>query len=160
MNAYKNASYTGIVLCIIGLIVIFYGLVNLGTEQDLDKNGIKTSGTVFELEVEEPYRRAWVEFTADDGQTVRFLDKLYWNQDFQTYVVGDQVEVIYDPAEPAQTATINEFFQRNTAPWWPFIVGLIVFATGFIMRRIMLKKANQYEEQMKNLVNEDNNHSQ
>lgn len=145
MNAYKNASYVGIVLFIIGLVLMVYGLANLGIENELDENGLKAKGTVYELNVVEPYRQAWVEFKTEEGETVKFLDKLFWNQDFETYKVGQEVEVIYNPEDPAATATINNFFQRNTAPWWPFIVGVVVMLVGIIMRRRMLKKAKKYE---------------
>ena len=141
MNAYKNASYAGIVLYLIGVVLIAYGLFNYGIEMDLDQKGQKATGTVYELAVTEPYRQAMVEFKTEEGKTVRFLDKLFWNQDFGKYKVGQQVEVIYDPANPEATATINDFFQRNSAPWWPFIVGLVVLLVGWIMRRTMLRKA-------------------
>lgn len=100
---------------------------------------------VYELAVTEPYRQAMVAFTTDKGETVQFLDKLFWNHEFHKYTVGQQVNVIYDPANPQATATINEFFQRNTAPWWPCIVGLVVIFVGWIMRRTMLRKARAYE---------------
>ncbi len=145
MNAYKNASYTGFILYLFGIVLIIYGLTNLGKEMNLDQKGLKTKGKVYDLNVVEPYRQAWVQFTTNEGRTVRFLDKLFWNQDFNKYTIGQEVEVIYDPANPEATATINEFFQRNTTPWWPFIVGLVVIFVGWIMRRIMLKKAKIYE---------------
>jgi len=156
MNAYKNASYAGYALYFFGIVLILFGFGNLMIEQELDRNGVETTGTVFELEVNEPYRQAWVEFTAD-GQTVQFLDKLFWNQDFEKYQVGDQVSVIYEPADPQGTATINDFFQRNTAPWWPSILGLVVFFTGFFMRRSMLKKAEILEGQQKGAIAVDPN---
>lgn len=147
MNAYRNASYAGFILYLIGIVVIIYGLVNLSTEKNLDKNGLKAKGTVFDLEVIEPYRRAWVEFKTDRGVAVRFLDKLYWNHSFNKYARGQVVDVIYDPADPVKTATINDFFQRNTAPWWPCIVGAIVLFVGWIMRRTMLRKAKAFDAQ-------------
>lgn len=148
MNAFRNASYAGFVLYLIGIVLIVYGLANLNTEKKLDTAGLKAKGKVFNLEVIEPYRRAWVEFKTDKGHSVKFFDKLYWNHSFKKYTKGQEVEVIYNPADPVKTATINDFFQRNTAPWWPFIVGLIVLFVGWIMRRSMLRKARAYDEQM------------
>ena len=63
-------------------------------------------------------------------------------------VKGQKVEVLYDPANPIQTAVINDFFQRTTAPWWPVIVGGIVFLVGFIMRKIMLRKAKELDARL------------
>lgn len=148
MNGYRNASYMGFVLVLIGLVVAAYGLYNLTIEWDLDKKGLKTQGEVFELEAIPPYNRAWVMFTTKSGETVRFLDKLYWNKYFNTYTIGQKVEVIYDPADPIQTATINDFFQRNTAPWFPVILGGIVALVGILMRRMLLRKAKRLDEQM------------
>jgi len=159
MNAYKNASYAGFVLYLIGIVLIIYGLINLSKEIELDQKGIKTKGYVFDLNVIEPYRQAMVQFETDKGNTVRFLDKLFWSQIFNTYSIGQEVEVIYDPANPQKTATINEFFQRNTEPWWPVIVALVVILVGWIMRRIMLKKARIYEGQQKGTIAIDPNAS-
>jgi hypothetical protein len=147
MNAYKNPSYTGFILYLIGIVLIVYGLTNLARELDLDQKGVKATGTVFDLSVTQPYRQAMVRFQTGEGATVVFLDKLFWNNIFKTYSIGDEVEVIYDPADPEKTAVINEFFQRNTEPWWPVILGLVVMFVGWIMRRIMLKKARIFEGQ-------------
>lgn len=136
------------ILYIFGIVLIVYGLANLGTEKELDQKGLKAKGKVYDLNVVEPYRQAWVEFKTNKGKTVRFLDKLFWNHEFETYKVGQEVEVIYNPDKPEQTATINNFFQRNTAPWWPFLVGLVIIIVGWFMRRIMLEKAKNYEEQL------------
>jgi len=146
MNAFRNASYAGFVLYFIGIVLFFYGMVNLSIEMDLDMKGLKATGEVYDLEVTEPYRQAWVVFQAQDGQTVRFLDKLFWNLDFEKYKVGQKVEVIYDPANPIQTAVIDDFFQRKTEPWWPVIMGFIVILVAFIMRKIMLRKAIELDK--------------
>jgi|GEM_PF-891853 len=157
MNAYKNASYAGFVLYLIGIVLILYGWTNLSREMELNKKGLTAKGYVFDLNVVEPYRQAWVKFKTDKGKTVRFLDKLFWSTVFNKYTVGQEVEVIYDPANPEKTATINEFFQRQTGPWWPVIVGLVVVLVGWIMRRIMLKKARMYEGQRNGTIAVDPN---
>lgn len=152
MNAYRNASFAGIILGLIGAVVVVYGLVNLGTEMDLSKKGQTATGTVIDLNVVEPYRQAIVRFQTAEGDTVTFIDKLFWNNAFETYKVGQEVEVIYDPAMPNQTATINQFFQRNTAPWWPVILGAVVILVGIIMRKGMLKKAKILDGQMNGTI--------
>ncbi|WP_167883588.1 DUF3592 domain-containing protein [Leptospira ognonensis] len=149
MNGYRNASYVGFVLYLFGIVLLIYGFYNLSIEKDLDQKGLKTTGEVYDLEVTEPYRQAWVMFTTSEGKQIRFLDKLFWNHSFEKYKKGDQVEVIYDPASPHQTAVINHFFQRTTAPWWPVIVGAIVFLVGFFMRKIMLRKALELDAKLK-----------
>ena len=149
MSAYKRASYVGFVLYFFAAILGLYGLYNFGEKVSLDERGITTQGEVLDLMVIEPYRRAEVKFETNDGQTVYFVDDLYWNQDFNAYQKGQQVEVIYDPADPQSTAVINDFFQRNTAPWWPVIVGAMVFLVGFIMRRVMLGKHERWEKRLR-----------
>jgi hypothetical protein len=39
MNGFRNASYVGFVLYLIGLVVIGYGLFNLSIEKNLDEVG-------------------------------------------------------------------------------------------------------------------------
>lgn len=145
MNGFRNASYAMFVLMLAGLVVIGYGLYNLSLEKEFDRKGEMAYGIVYELAVTEPYRQAMVQFATKDGKIVHFLDKLYWNHSFEKYKVGQQVSVIYDPADPEKTATIDEFFQRNTAPWWPVIVGGIAFFAGLILRISLLKKARQFD---------------
>jgi hypothetical protein len=41
MNAYKNASYAGLVLMLIGIVLILYGGVNLLKKLELDKKALK-----------------------------------------------------------------------------------------------------------------------
>lgn len=148
MNGFRNASYVGFVLYLFGIILFIYGFYNLSIEKDLDQKGQKTTGEVYDLEVTEPYRQAWVQFKTEDGKQIRFLDKLFWNHSFEKYKKGDQVEVIYDPEKPNQTAVINHFFQRTTAPWWPVIVGVIVFLVGYVMRKIMLRIAKELDDRL------------
>ncbi|MBI2258754.1 MAG: DUF3592 domain-containing protein [Flavobacteriia bacterium] len=149
MNAYRNVSYVGFVLLFIGLVLFGYGIYNLNIEKELDKVGVSTKGMVYELETIEPYKRAWVKFADQKGDTIRFLDKLYWNKSFEKYTIGQEVEVLYNPNDPMQTATINDFFQRNTAPWWPVVLGGIVSLIGLLLRRRMLKKAKKFDESYK-----------
>ncbi|AFM11673.1 DUF3592 domain-containing protein [Turneriella parva] len=148
MNGFRNASYVGFVLFLIGLVVTGYGLYNLTIEKKLDAVGIKTKGKVYDLAVIEPYRKALVEFKDSKGKKVQFEDKLFWNHSFQKYTKGQEVEVLYDPADPIRTAVINDFFQRATAPWFPVIIGGILFIVGFILRKIMLKKAKELDARM------------
>jgi hypothetical protein len=100
MNAYKNASYAGFVLYVIGIVLIIYGGTNLLKMSALDQKGLKAKGKVFDLNVVEPYRQAWVQFKTKEGKIVRFLDKLFWYHGFKKYSAGQEVEVLYDPANP------------------------------------------------------------
>lgn len=147
MNAYRNASYVGFVLFLIGLVLVGYGIVNFKKEVKTDNIGLKATGKVFDFNVTVPYSQAWVEFKTEKGKSVRFLDKLMWNTHFQKYKIGQQVEVVYEPADPEKTARINEFFQRNIEPWFPVIIGGVLFLVGFVLRRIMLRKAKQFDEE-------------
>ena len=144
MGSYKRASYVGYVLYLFSFVLFAYGLVNLEKQLAFDEKGVLAQGMVYNLMAIEPYRRAEVKFKTKTGQSIQFIDKLYWLQDFKAYKKGDKVSVLYDPAAPQKTAMINDFFQRNTEPWWPVIVGCIVFLFGFVLRKIMLKKARAY----------------
>nr|WP_280530783.1 DUF3592 domain-containing protein [Leptospira bouyouniensis] len=125
-----------------------YGFYHLTIEKQLDTKGKKTKGEVYALEITEPYRQAWVEFKTEKGQTIRFLDKLFWNHSFEKYKKGQKVDVLYDPENPIQTAVINDFIQRTTVSWWPVIVGMIVIMVGFVFRKIMKRKATELDKRL------------
>nr|WP_279631088.1 DUF3592 domain-containing protein [Leptospira bouyouniensis] len=125
-----------------------YGFYHLTIEKQLDTKGKKTKGEVYALEITEPYRQAWVEFKTEKGQTIRFLDKLFWNHSFEKYKKGQKVDVLYDPENPIQTAVTNDFIQRTTVSWWPVIVGMIVIMVGFVFRKIMKRKATELDKRL------------
>lgn len=148
MNAYKRVTFVGYVLFIASLVLLVYGLKNLLDERQLDQDGLITTGWVFELEDIPPYQRAWVKFESSTGDTVRFLDKLFWNKYFFKYKIGQELEVIYDPKNPILSATINEYFQRNTGPWFPVVLGAIVALVGLIVIRVYRRKAKEFNIKM------------
>lgn len=153
-NSYKvAANVIGFFLFSASIVLIAYGLYNLKLEKDLDAVGIKAEGTVIDLAVVQPYRLAIVEFRTKDGQTIQFQDKLYWNWQFEKYKVGDKVDVIYDPKAPHQTAVINDFFQRNTAPWFPVIMGVVVALVAWITRKILHRKSERWQQKYGHLIN-------
>ncbi len=49
MNAYKNASYVGFVLCIFGIIIAIYGFSFLLKQNDLNDNAVIVKGTIFRV---------------------------------------------------------------------------------------------------------------
>ena len=49
MNAFKNASFVGIVIFIGGLVVTIYGFSFLIAQNDLQENGIIVTGTVIDI---------------------------------------------------------------------------------------------------------------
>lgn len=152
-NSYKvAATVISFFLFSASIVLVVYGLYNLKLEMDLDAVGIKTEGIVIDLAVVQPYRLAIVEFRTKDGQTIQFQDKLYWNWQFEKYKVGDKVEVIYDPKAPYQTAVINDFFQRNTAPWFPVIIGVVVAFVVWITRKILHRKSERWQQKYGHLL--------
>lgn len=148
MNAYKIGSYIAFIFFIIAIVLIAYGITDFVKRKDFEKKAIITTGVVYDFCVTPPYKQALVEFTAQDGTKVIFVDKLFWNAEFNTYIIGQEVEVIYDPADPYKTAYINGFFQKNIAIWWPIILGIISVIAGIIMRISMLKKSKMFEDRL------------
>lgn len=63
MNAYRNASFAGAVIFLIGIVISVYGFSFLLRQNDLKAHGIPAKGTVFEIEEKAIYRSPWVRFT-------------------------------------------------------------------------------------------------
>ena len=60
MNAYRNASFIGIVLFIIGIVIAIYGFSFLTENTDLEKNGIRVKGKVVDINEKAIYRSPFV----------------------------------------------------------------------------------------------------
>lgn len=148
MNGYRNASCGMFLLYLFGLVLLGYGVFNLVEKYTFDQKSLEAQGTVSDIEVIDMYNRAWVEFETAEGEDITFLDALWWNEAFQSYSVGEEVDVVYDPDNPAQTAVIDDFFQRYVAILWPSILGFIVFFIGWIMRRRLLRKAEALDKRL------------
>lgn len=149
MNAYKNASFAGIVILILGIIVSIYGFSWFLYQENLDENGLITTGIVVDINEKDFYRSPIVTFTTQDSQEVSFLSKLDVNVDLFQYEIGQEVEVIYDPSDPQQTAEVNAYWERNTAHTWSGVVGVFMIIFGFFWRRHMLNKAEKYETRLR-----------
>lgn len=152
MNAYRNASFVGIVLMLAGLGLSIYAGSFLREEMELNRKGIVVKGKVFEIEKRDFYRQPWVVFTTKRGEQVRFLSKLMADVSLFKYRVGQQVDVIYDPANPRRTAEINSFFERNTRQLWVGFLGVVLILVGFLFRLAMRRKARRYDAQMRGQV--------
>ncbi|MEO1652832.1 MAG: hypothetical protein AAFU64_04740 [Bacteroidota bacterium] len=72
MNAYKTASFVGFVLFIFGVIIAIYGFSFLLKQNELEANGIRVKGKVFDIEKKAIYRSPWVRFNNLDGYEVVF----------------------------------------------------------------------------------------
>ena len=98
MNAYKNASFVGIVIFIFGIIIAIYGFSFLSEDNDLEENGIIVKGTVIDINKKAIYRSPFVEFKTKEGQTITFLSKLEVNVDLFNYQIGQEVEGVQSAA--------------------------------------------------------------
>jgi hypothetical protein len=143
MNAYKNASYVGFVLSILGTIVAVYGFSFLLTLNALDANGVVVKGTVFQIEEHAIYRSPWVRFNTVEGKEYVFLSELEQNKDLFPYIVGQEVDVIYDKDNP-RNARINAFWERNFAQIFLGIFGVFLMFFGLFVRWQFLRKAKKY----------------
>ena len=146
MNAYKNASFVGIVLFLFGVVISIYGFSFLMEDNDLQENGIIVKGEVVEINEKDIYRSPFVRFTTTEGETITFLSKLDVNVDLFQYHVGQEVEVIYHKNNPKQ-AEINAFWERNTAQMYLGFLGFFLMLFGVFLRRRLLKKAKRYAAQ-------------
>lgn len=146
MNAYKNASFVGIVIFLAGIVITIYGFSFLLEQNDLQQNGIIVKGTVVDINKKDFYRAPFVRFTTKDNQTITFLSKLDVNVDLFTYKIGQEVDVIYHKDDPNQ-AEINAFWERNVAQIYLGCLGIFLILFGFFLRKFLLKKAKKYAAQ-------------
>ncbi len=146
MNAYKNASFVGIVLFLFGIVITGYGFSFLMEDNDLQENGIIVKGEVIDINKKDIYRSPFVRFTTEEGETITFLSKLDVNVDLFQYEIGQEVEVIYHKNNPKQ-AEINAFWERNTAQLYLGCFGVFLMFFGIFLRRRLLKKARRYVTQ-------------
>lgn len=143
MNAYKIASNVGFVLSIFGIIIAVYGFSFLLELNQLDANGVVVKGTVFQIEEKAIYRSPWVKFKTLEGKEYMFLSELEQNKDLFPYVIGQEVEVIYNKNNPRE-ARINAFWERNFAQIFLGIFGVFLVFFGFFVRWQFLRKAKKY----------------
>lgn len=145
MNAYKNASFVGIVLFLFGIVITGYGFSFLLEETDLTENGVKVKGKVVDINHKDFYRSPFVEFKTLEGKKYTFLSKLDVNVDFFQYEIGQEVGVIYHKDDPSK-AEIDAFWERNTAQMYLGFLGVFLMLFGIIFRRRMLRKARKYSQ--------------
>jgi hypothetical protein len=143
MNAYKNAAYVGFVLSIFGVVITVYGFSFLLKLNELDANGVIVKGTVFQIEEKAIYRSPWVKFKTLEGKEYMFLSELEQNKDLFPYVIGQEVEVIYNKNNP-QDGRINAFWERNFGQIFLGIFGIFLIFFGFFVRWQFLRKAKKY----------------
>lgn len=143
MNAYRNASYVGFVLSILGTVIAVYGFSFLLKMKELDENGATAKGKVIKIDSNAIYRSPWVTFKTAEGKEYTFLSELMQNKDLFSYSVGQEVEVIYDKRNP-RNAKINAFWERNFPQIFLGIFGVFMMFFGLFVRWQFLRKAKKY----------------
>lgn len=143
MNAYKNASYAALVVFLIGIIITIYGFSFLLKQNELENNGIRVKGTVFDINKKAIYRSPWVKFQTKEGKEIIFLSELEQNVDIFPYVIGQEVDVIYHKDNPKQ-AKIHAFWESNFEQIYLGIVGIFLVFFGLFLRWLFLRKAKKY----------------
>ena len=143
MNAYKSASFVGIILFLFGIIIAIYGFSFLLEDNALTENGVIVKGKVIDINKKAIYRSPFVKFKTEEGEEFTFLSKLEVNVDLFQYQIGQEVEVIYNKENPKQ-AEINAFWERNVAQVYLGWLGVFLMLFGLFFRRRMLKKAKKY----------------
>ncbi len=143
MNAYRNVSFVGFVIMGFGIIISIYGFSFLQTQNDLEDNGVRVKGTVFDINEKAIYRSPFVKFTTLEGEEIQFLSELEVNVDMFPYTIGQEVDVIYHKDNP-NNAKIDAFWENNFAQLFLGGFGVFLILLGWFIRRHFLKKAAQY----------------
>lgn len=150
MNAFKTASYVGFIIALFGIAVAVYGFRFLLERNDLQKNGVKVKGTVIQINQNGPmYRMPVVEYMTQDKKKVRFESRLQINHLMFTYVVGQQVDVLYHKDNPLnlgkeKKAEIDAFWEQNMPQIFLGSFGLFLILFGLFIRWLFLRKARKY----------------
>lgn len=144
MNAYKNASYVGFVILILGTIVAIYGFSFLLKQNELEANAVRVKGTVFDINEKAIYRSPWVKFNTLEGKEITFLSQLEVNVDLFPYTIGQEVDVIYHKDNPNQ-AKIDAFWEGNFEQLFLGVFGVFLMCLGLFLRWMFLRKAKKYE---------------
>ena len=131
--------------CVILLANVFFvgfclwGVYAAYISWQLEQNGVKTSGTVVRLEESDSSEGGCcvyspvVEFVAKDEQTYSFESSNA--SDPPAYEVGEEVPVLYDPANP-DTAQINKWSER----WlFPLIIIPAMILTALIVNFFLIR---------------------
>jgi hypothetical protein len=139
MNAYKNASYAGLVICLFGIIITVYGFSFLLQQNELETNGIRVKGTVVDINEKAIYRSPFVKFETTEGDEFTFLSEFEVNVDLFTYFIGQEVDVIYNKENPSQ-AKIDAFWESNFEQGYLGILGVFLILFGWFWRKFLLKK--------------------
>ena len=143
MNAFKRASFVGIVIFLIGIVIAIYGYSFLLEQNELQKNGIVVTGKVIDINKKAIYRSPFIRFKTRENKTIIFLSKLEINHLFFKYHIGQEVKVIYNKNNPRQ-AEINAFWERYFAQIFVGSFGVFLMLLGLFLRWLFLKKAKQY----------------
>lgn len=126
-----NKHHIGWVIVIIGLLVIASGLPSVIQTLDYLNKSKYTSGVVV-TNAERDFHNAHfyipiVEFKTAEGETRQFKSITEYSP--QKYFNGDQVEVIYDPSNPAK-ADINSSFEIWSESLATIVIGLFFVLIG------------------------------
>lgn len=132
----RRPGHVGAIFCIASFVVFASALIPIRGLLHL-RAGTRTEGTVLWLEVNnfnKPRHARFpeVQYTAADGETVRFLDRTGANP--SPYKVGDKVTVLYQPGVKG-TAMID----RGARNWEPaaalLILGTLLLGLGTLTLR-------------------------
>lgn len=143
MNAYKRASFVGIVLFLFGIVIAMYGFSFLLQTNDLQKNGIIVQWKVVGIAEKAIYRSPIVEFVTNDDQKMTFKSRLEVNRYMFDYTIGQEVEVIYHKDDPTN-AEINAFREQYMPQIYLGSFGVFLMLLGIFLRWLFLRKAKKF----------------
>lgn len=82
------------------------------------EGSVITTGKVVDISKKGIYRSAIIRFKTKEGKVITFKSMLDVNVDIFKYKIGDDVEIIYHPDDPFNSASINTLLERKARQYF------------------------------------------
>jgi hypothetical protein len=116
---YYFCIFLGLVLVNFGLVALYYAMVSVTYSG--------ATGTVngYPEQASGPMPRVIIEFTADDGTEVEFIDTVL---NLDHYKIGQHMAIFYNPSNPSDAHI--RIYPNGFGPW---VVPLLLFSMGLLV---------------------------
>lgn len=133
MQMNKNII-AGCLLITLGIVINCFAYKNLRYSEYFYKNAISTTGTITEIKEVKKKKTFAPIFTYKDQNNVEQKSISYVTSNPNKYSLGQEVEILFDPINPAYSK-IKDEITPLTANLMPFFFGVIICIIGGIVTK-------------------------